>query len=217
MIQPKSLVAAFAFVGLLTTSGIANSESVSSFYVEVGVSHTTDVDDVTADFSQQNTNATWGISEMIGAKFQIGGDFGYFRTDLKLRAMYAGQGLGFGGVETISGGVNNVGNSRAILGVGTLNGYVDIYDIKVGDDAFITPYVGIGGGYARGYMEASGDLNGDNLKDHNNTGGLAIVYTGGALFSVNEHFGVSAEYERIDTDVGGFDAHTASLGLRVTF
>jgi hypothetical protein len=39
----------------------------------------------------------------------------------------------------------------------------------------------------------------------------------GALFSVNNNFGLLAEYEYIDNNLGGLDIHSASLGLRVTF
>ena len=38
-----------------------------------------------------------------------------------------------------------------------------------------------------------------------------------ALFSVNNNFGLLAEYEYIDNNLGGLVIHSASLGLRMTF
>jgi len=208
MVQSKNLVAVLSFVGLLTTSGIANADG--KFYVEAGASYT-QPSDVNAEFTSENLNAVWDLDNVIGAKFQIGGDFGQFRTDLKVRAFKNGN------VDAISNGVTAIANDRTILGIATLNGYWDITDIKAGDNASITPFVGIGGGYAAGFMEADGTLGGVVRTDHRNDRGRALVGTVGALFSVNEYFGLTAEYEYIDTSVGSIDGHAASLGLRVTF
>jgi len=213
MIQPKFLVAAFALVGLLTTSGFANADG--KMYVEVGGTWAS-VSDVDAEFTTENLDATWDLDDMIGAKLQIGGDFGAFRTDLKIRALY-------GGIDSISN-VTNV----SVLGpryaepaqilVATINAYWDITDYKISDgDAFITPYVGVGAGHGLGFLEADGNLGGVPREDHRNDHGAVYAVTGGALFSVNEHLGLSAEYEYIDTNVGGLDAHSANIGLRVTF
>jgi hypothetical protein len=209
MIQSKNFVAALAFIGLLTTGGVANADG--QFYVELGASHA-DPGDVLAEFTIGNESATWSLDDLHGAKFQIGGDFGYFRTDLKARAFQ-------GEVDSVTGASDiTSGGKGVILGVVTLNGYLDIYDIKLGDtDAFITPFVGIGGGYAHGVMQADGVVAGIRRTDHRQAGGLAIVGTVGALFSLNQYIGLSADYERIDTDAGGVDANTYNLGLRVTF
>jgi hypothetical protein len=209
MMQPKFLVAAFVFVGMLTTSGIANAES--RFYVEVGASFG-DPDDVTAEFTRGNENAIWGLDRMNAAKLQVGGDFGMFRTDLKLRAFQ-------GDVSTISGASAIGDGSKAFFGMATVNGYVDIHEFKLGvGDASITPYIGIGGGVAGGFLEGDGTVAGQVRVDHRQSKGMAVVGTLGALFSINKHVGLSAEYERINTDAAnGFDINTYGLGLRVTF
>ena len=61
MIQPKSFVAAFAFLGLLTTSGIANADG-AKFYMEVG-GVMGDPTDAAAEFTTENLNASWDLDD----------------------------------------------------------------------------------------------------------------------------------------------------------
>jgi hypothetical protein len=224
MVQSKNLAVAFAFLFALAISSVGNAGN--RFYIEVGAA-TADPSDVTAEFTTENLNATWGLSDMVGGKLQIGGDFGHFRTDVKVR-VFAGE------VDTISGvtavGIGRrVGNPEgqdrspidAIISVGTINAYWDIYDIKLGETgAGITPFVGIGAGLAQGFMRSCGQLLTEaNVTrcDHRNDKSRAIVGSVGALLSINEGIGLTAEYERIDTDIGGLDLNTVSVGLRISF
>jgi hypothetical protein len=216
MIQPRLLVAVLAFVGVLTTSGIANAdgEIVGKYYVEGGVLWA-NPGDVVADFTDDIDRQNFSLGEMEGLKLQIGGDFGHFRTDFKFRAMY-------GDIDAISGGVSAISTDTrfaepAQLAVATVNAYLDIYDIPIAGDAFITPYVGLGGGYGAGFLEIEGTLAGTVRNDHRFDSGTVWSGTVGVLFSINEHLGLSAEYERLNTNVGGFDANSGSVGLRVTF
>ena len=213
MIQPKNLAAAFAFVGLLTTSGIAKADP--KLYVEVGAMWA-NPGDTAAEFTTENTGAIWDLSEMAGGKLQIGADFGSVRAEGKFRVLQ-------GDVDAISGGVTGVTSVTngegpdAALGVATFNIYWDISDIKAGDEAAVTPYVGVGVGVARGFMQAEGTLGGQIREDHRTEEGTALTGAVGALFSINEKIGITAEYEYIDIDFGGLDVHSASLGLRLSF
>lgn len=214
MIQPKHLVAAFAFVGLLATGGVANADG--KFYVEGGASWATNVDDVTTPFTNENLGAVWDLDDMKGLKLQIGGDFGHFRTDVKIRGM-------FGDVDSITGGVTNV-NAEAVrhfepaqFATVTLNAYVDLTEYNVGGDATITPFIGLGGGMGIGFLESNGTLLGVLRRENHNDHGNVWSGTVGALFSVNEHFGLSLDYERLQTNIGGVDMNTFNAGIRVTF
>ena len=213
MVNPKHWVAAFAFVGLLTSSGVANAEG--KMYVEVGASMA-QPGDASAEFTTENLAASWDLGEMMGGKLEIGGDFGQFRAGVKIRYLE-------GDVDAISGGVTGVSSVTGgegpdtVLGVATFNIYWDIADIKAGDDASITPYVGVGAGHARAFMQAEGTLAGVLREDHRNDSGKALTGTVGALFSVSDNVGISAEYEYMDIDIGGLDVHSASIGLRLSF
>ncbi len=153
---------------------------------------------------------------MAGGKLQIGADFGPVRAEGKFRVLQ-------GSVDAISGGVTGVTSVTngegpgAALGVATFNVYWDIYDIKAGDEASVTPYVGVGVGVARGFMQAEGTLGGVVREDHRTDDGSALTGAVGALFSINDNIGVTAEYEYIDIGFGGLDVHSASLGLRLAF
>jgi len=208
MIQSKNLAIVLALVGLLTTSGIANADA--KFYMEVG-GVMGDPSDASAEFTTENTGAAWGFDDMLGAKLQFGGDFGHVRTDVKMRYLE-------GGIDSISGGVSGITDDEVHIGVATVNVYFDIYDFKAeGSEVGVTPYVGIGVGYAAGFMEADGTLGGVVRTDHRNDRGSALSGVIGALFSATDNIGLTAEYERLDTGVGGVDANNYSLGLRLTF
>ena len=133
MIQPKNFVAAFAFVGLLTTSGIVNAE-VPDLYVEAGYTWV-NPGDIDAEFTSENLNANWDLSDMIGGKLQVGIDFGNFRLDGKLR-IYEGDIDAITGVTAVNvcSGLANTGfpklrgqcdpeGPQAVVGVGTINAY----------------------------------------------------------------------------------------------
>jgi len=224
MLQPKSLVAAFALAALVTTGGLANAgDKGNRMYIEIGGS-AADTDDVTTSFTGDEPNASWDLSELVGAKFQFGGDFGHFRTDVKVRGFV-------GDVDAINGtsrAVVNVGTGEtrsgvdAALAVGTVNIYIDIYDIELGDHVTLTPYIGGGLGYVRGFMQTCGLITGlpsDNVGgtrcDQKNDSGNARTWTLGAALEVADTVALTAEYERLDSDV--IDAHTANVGLRLSF
>jgi len=219
MIQPKFLVAALAFVGLLTTSGIAKAEA--NLYVEFGATWA-DGENVAAEFTTENEGAVWDISDLEGGKLEIGVDFGVFRAGVKGR-IFDGEVDAISGVTDVNSGGNNFGTiettdpegPNALLGVATINAYWDITDFEAGVTSF-TPFVGIGIGRAFGFMQAQGELGGVRRVDHRNDEGQAITGTVGALFSVGP-IGLTADYEYIDTNVGGINAHTYSAGLRLAF
>ena len=211
MIQPRNIAAAFALAGLVFAGSIANAEGLGGrFYVEAGVL-TADPDTATDEFTRDNLAAIWDLSRMKGAKVQIGGDFGYFRTDFKFRAMY-------GDIDSISGTPGGATTEdEAILAAGTVNAYVDVYDIELGESVTLTPYLGIGVGYSYGFMQANaaGDV---DRTEHRNDGGRATVGMVGALFEVADTIGVTIEYERMDTGLEGHnDIDSFSAGLRLTF
>jgi len=212
MIQPKNLAVAFAFMGLLTISGIANADG--KLYVEVGASMV-QPGDASAEFTTQRTGASWDLGDMQGGKLEIGGDFGQFRAGVKIRVL-EGDVDAISGVTAVSSVTGGEGPDT-VLGVATFNLYWDIADIEAGDKASITPYVGVGAGHAQGFMQAEGTLAGVLREDHRNDGGTALSGSVGALFSINENVGVTAEYEYLDVDFGGLDVHSASLGLRLSF
>ena len=62
MLQPKNLVAAFAFLIASTAGGIGNADN--RFYIEAGAA-TADPSDVAAEFTGDNLNATWGLSDLL--------------------------------------------------------------------------------------------------------------------------------------------------------
>ena len=76
--------------------------------------------------------------------------------------------------------------------------------------------MGIGVGRAVGFIQADGDLLGVRRSDHRNAEGAAWTGTVGVLFSVSG-IGITADYEYIDTNVGDLNAHTTSVGLRLSF
>ena len=214
MIQLKNLAAAFALAGLVFAGSSANAKDFgASFYLEAGVL-TADPDNAIDEFTRDNLAATWDLDRMKGARGQIGGDFGHVRADFKFRAMH-------GDVNSISGtpGGSNVTESDAILAVGTLNLYVDIYDIPVTDGFTITPYFGVGYGYSYGFMQANAPgTNNVSRTDHRNDGGRAKVGMIGALFEVADTVGLTAEFEHMDTGLSGQDdVDSWSVGLRLTF
>jgi outer membrane protein W len=223
MIQPKNIAAAFALAGLVFAGSIASAEDFGRFYIEVGAARA-DSSDVDAEFTADNLNATWSLSDMYGGELQIGADLGHFRTDVKAR-VFAGEVDAITGVFNVGTGTDLLGQDRApldtIVGIATINAYWDIYDIKFGDSgAGITPFLGVGVGTAKGFMRACGNLNTEVAQtrcDHRNDSSRAFVGSVGALFSINEGVGLTIEYERIDTDIGGLDLNTASIGLRVSF
>lgn len=225
MTQPRNLAAAFAFAGLLLAGSIANAEV--RVYLEAGATKA-DPSDVTAEFTTENDNASWGLSDMYGGNLQVGIDFGPVRIGGKAR-VFAGE------VDTISG-VNNLGigssgagasegQDRApfdtVLGVGTINAYWDIYDITVADTgAGITPYIGVGVGTAHGFMRACGVLATEAAQircDHRNDRSRAYTISAGAVVSINKGVGLTVEYERIETNLSDLDLDTATVGLRISF
>ena len=163
-----------------------------------------------------------------GGELQIGADFGHFRADVKAR-IFAGEVDSISGVTDVGRGGSSAGVSDGqdrspldtIIGIATVNAYWDIYDIKFGDSgAGVTPFVGVGVGTAKGFMRACGNLVTEAAQtrcDHRNDSSRAIVGSVGALFSINEGVGLTAEYECIDTDIGGLDLNTVSVGLRISF
>jgi outer membrane protein W len=215
MIRSKNLVAAFILIFLLAASNIASADG--KMYVEGGFTYSLP-GDVDAEFTTENTTASWGLSSMTGGKVQVGSDFGNIRVDAKLQYLE-------GDVDDISGGVTNVTTiaksqgPNAALGVATLNFYYDI-DLKKGDKDAFTPYVGFGIGMARGFMQAQGTLvkNGGSLReDHRTSDGTAIAGIAGAFFKINDKAGITTEYEYLDVDFGGLSNHSFSAGLRLSF
>ena len=213
MIQPRNIAAAFALSGLVFAGSIANAEGLGGrFYVEVGAV-TANPDNAIDEFTRDNLNATWDLDRMIGAKGAIGGDFGHVRLEGKVRAMR-------GDVNTISGSPGGTATeSDAILAVGTLNVYADIYDLQLGEMVTLTPYIGMGYGFAYGFMQANAPgVANVSRTDHRNDGGRARAGMLGALIEVADTVGLTAEYERLDTGLSGQDdVNSFSLGLRFTF
>jgi outer membrane protein W len=213
MIQPKNIAAAFALAGFVFAGSIANAEGFldADFYIEAGIL-TANPDDAIDEFTRDNLAATWDLDRMTGAKAQIGGDFGHIRLDAKLRAMR-------GDINSISGTPGGTTTEdEAIIAVGTLNAYLDVYDIPVGEFFTITPYVGVGYGFAYGFMQANAAGAGVDRTDHRNDGGRAKVGMIGALFEVADTVGVTIEYERLDTGFSGQDnVNNVSAGIRLTF
>ncbi len=127
MIQSKNLVATFIVAGLLATSNIANADG--KLYVEGGFTYSVP-GDVDAEFTTENTTASWSLSSMVGGKVQVGSDFGKVRVDAKLQYLE-------GDVDDISGGVTKVTSvtgskgPNAAFGVATLNLYYDL-ELKKG-------------------------------------------------------------------------------------
>jgi len=212
MIQLKNLAAAVALVGVSFAGCVANAEGLGGrFYVEVaGV--TSSPDNATAKFSDQNLDATWDLSRMYGASVQIGGDFGHFRTDLKVRGLH-------GSVDSITGTPGGEPTKAdTLLAVATINAYIDVYDIELGESVTLTPYFGAGTGYAHGYMRATLPNDGLLQNEQANDGGRAYSMMVGALIEFADTVGLTAEYEHLDTNLTGFsDANNYSVGLRLTF
>ena len=224
MTQPRNLAAAFAFAGLLLAGSIANAEV--RVYLEAGATKA-DPSNVTAEFTTENDNASWGLSDMYGGNLHVGIDFGPVRIGGKAR-VFVGE------VDSISG-VNNVGlgnttdgfdgQDRApfdtVLGIGTINAYWDIHDLTVADTgAGVTPYIGFGVGTAHGFMRACGNLTGAATIarcDHRNDSSRAYTISAGAVVSINKGVGLTVEYERIETDMSDLDLDTATVGLRISF
>ena len=96
----KSLITGIALVGLLGAPNFADANDGSpdgKLYVEVGGTWS-QPSDADAEFTTQNTNASWDLSDMKGIKVQVGSDFGKFRIDAKFQYLE-------GDVDGISGGV----------------------------------------------------------------------------------------------------------------
>ena len=216
MRKPKNLVVAIFFASLILIFNMrfALAES-DKMYFEFGASIGSG-GEADAKFTDDNTTASWDIGDLVGAKLQVGWDLGKVRADVKARLMQ-------GDVDAISGGVTSVNNigSRSgpdvILGLATVNAYLDIADMKISEETSVTPYVGAGFGYARGFMQADGILAGVNRKDHRGETGTAISGVIGTSASLSSSVALTAEYEYIHTDLGDFDAHLLNLGLRFSY
>jgi opacity protein-like surface antigen len=222
MKYPKNLATAFVFGSLLITSSIAHADgklSDGKLYVEGGLTWS-QVGDVDAEFTTENTGASWDIGDMTGGKLQIGSDFGSVRIDAKFQYL-EGDVDGISSVTSVKAVTNGEGPNAA-LGVATLNLYYDI-DLNKGAEAKFTPYIGFGVGMARGFMQAEGTLDPAGAspsqvrEDHRTQNGTALAGMAGAYFSVNENVGITTEYEYLDVDFGGLSAHSLSLGLRMSF
>ena len=216
MITPKNLVVAIFVASLIVISNIRIATAESDLiYFEFGGTIGTG-GEADAAFTTENTSASWEIGDLVGAKLQIGRDFGRVRTDVKARLMQ-------GDVDAISGGVTSVNaigtrsGPDAVLGLATINAYIDMADLKIGKESSLTPYVGAGFGYARGFMQADGVLAGVNRKDHRGDTGTAISAVLGTSASLSSSVALTAEYEYIHTDLGDFDAHLFNLGLRFSY
>ena len=220
----KSLVTGIALVGLLTVSNFTNaaeSKSDGKLYVEVGGTWS-QPSDADAEFTTQNTNASWDLSDMKGIKVQIGSDFGKFRIDAKFQYLE-------GDVDGISGGVTNVRSvtggdgPNAALGVATLNFYADLALPNRGSENKFTPYLGAGVGLARGFMQAEGTFDPAGARpsalreDHRTGDGTALAGIAGAFFKVNDKMGLTTEYEYLNVGFGGLSNHSLSVGLRFAF
>ena len=212
MFSYKSLLSAVILLGLMSGADVAQAEnSDAKLYVEIGGTwaHPGDAD---AEFTTENLNASWDLGDMTGGKLQIGADLGKTRVDAKVTALTGDvDGIsGATGVKSVTGGQE----SDTALIVGTLNVYYDFTDIN---KSSITPYVGIGIGYARGFMQAEGTMATILREDHRSDSGTAIAGTVGALFSTSEKMGITAEYEYLDVGIGGLSVHSTSVGLRFSF
>jgi hypothetical protein len=214
----RNLAAVVAVTGLLGSVNAANAaeaSSIAKLYAEVGGVWSMDTE-AKGEFTTQNTAATWDIGDMLGGKVQIGADFGKFRMDGKVRIV-SGDVDDISTVTSVKSVVGGNGPD-AILGVATANIYFDI-PVK-GMEKNVVPYVGFGAGIARGFMQAQGITTGHATairEDHRGTGGLALAGMVGALIPINDKFGITAEYEYLDIDVGGANLHSVSVGLRMSF
>ena len=212
MIQLKNLVAAFMVIALFAESDSANAEG--KLYVEGGVTWT-QPGDVGAEFTSENVQANWDLSSMLGGKVQIGSDFGKVRVDAKFQYLE-------GDVDGIDKGVTNVKSVTngdgpdAALGVATLNLYYD-FDVNKGAETSFTPYLGFGVGLARGFMQAEGTLTSILREDHRTSDGAVLAGIAGAFFPINDNAGITTEYEYLHVDFGGLNAHSLTLGLRMSF
>jgi opacity protein-like surface antigen len=221
----RNLAAVVALTGLLGSVNAANAAEASSkakVYVELGGvwSNGTDVDaKFTSDNASARTNVKkeWDIDSLLGGKVQIGADFGKFRMDGKVRIVSGDV----DGISTVTNVASVAGGNGpdAILGVATANIYFDI-PVKSMEER-VVPYVGFGAGIARGFMQAQGTMTtlstAATREDHRNDGGLALAGMVGALFPINDHFGITAEYEYLNLGFGSADLHSASVGLRMSF
>ena len=133
MTKPKNLVVAIFFASLILIFNMrfALAES-DKMYFEFGASIGSG-GEADAKFTDDNTTASWDIGDLVGAKLQVGWDLGKVRADVKARLMQ-------GDVDAISGGVTSVNNigSRSgpdvILGLATVNAYLDIADMKISEE-----------------------------------------------------------------------------------
>ncbi len=216
MRKPKNLVIAMVIASLILVFNMRFALAESDLmYFEFGGSIGSG-GEADAKFTDDNTSASWDIGDLVGAKLQLGWDVGKVRADVKARLMQ-------GDVDSISGGVSSVNSigSRSgpdvLLGLATINAYFDIADIEISKENSLTPYVGAGFGYARGFMQADGVLAGVNRKDHRGDTGAAITAVVGTSASLSSSVALTAEYEYIHTDLGDFDAHLFNLGLRFSY
>jgi len=176
------------------------------------------------------SDQSWGISDVDGAAFTMGRDWGKIRFDWKTAAFK-------GGVETIGGtgvfqnkGSNcTTGNGVAVqdvaltdctpdndayFGYTSFNLYWDIYrfDLHRFSDnstfawnAAVTPFFGGGWGYGGGYMEGykADEFAGARITNHKAGIGAVHRWEAGLLINLTSWLGVTAAYNYVDMEFGG--------------
>jgi hypothetical protein len=90
-------------------------------------------------------------------------------------------------------------------------------DKSLWEGAGVTPFVGLGGGVAGGYADATRS---SDSKFNTKIGyGPAVRVNAGMLFNISDSFGVTLGYDGVGTGGGRevYYIHTGELGLRYTF
>jgi len=208
-----SVLLALLSFGVSGAASAGDDNGKTGFYIEIGGSSSSP-SGIDAPFtSTLGTNVNWDTSGAFGTKIKLGWDFGKFRTDLKISAHD-------GGVDSIAG----VAATRDDfwVGSGTINGYWDILDKKIGKRMTLTPYIGAGLGVVGGYIRGSSVLAGgsgatrrDNRRDQAPAGRAML---GGQLL-ISKHIGFTLGYDALVGKVENntFTNHAVELGLRLTF
>jgi len=177
------------------------------------------------------SDQSWGISDVDGAAFTLGRDWGKLRFDWKTAAFK-------GNVETIGGtnvfsnrGANctNIGGGNgasgnvdsdctpendAFFGYTSFNLYWDMYrfDLHRFTDnstwawnAAVTPYFGGGWGYGGGYMSGykADEYAGARITNHKAGIGEVHRWEAGLLINLTSWLGVTAAYNYVDMEFGG--------------
>ena len=143
---PSTVVAATFLALVLPADSVADG---TGLYIEAGGAYggTSDIDE---SFESDFNKVEWDTDPVLGAKLQWGWDFGSYRTDVKFSAYESG-------IDSV-GGVST-SKDNYYFASATLNFYWDIHEFNLDkslwEGAGVTPFVGLGGGVAGGYADAT--------------------------------------------------------------